>query len=256
MLENSKIIAKHIKHVFWDEPNYKRKTKIDLQNADKFQVEVLNSVSTKGYYLSENYFKKKDVEVMLNTCMDYAKNIKSSDKHLSLPEYGTDRFLHADDNQKLALFFSTYFDDIGNRYLGGYGKRYQSMFERKGKIGKVSSSDIPHFDDWKKRFKIFLYLNDVDDKNCPFVIFENSYNYYEGRRFKELEYVLGEKKSSFGTLCHIEELMLLKNPKIKKITIKAKAGSVIFVDTRFIHCGSASVKGKQRYLLGSYFDIR
>ena len=130
------------------------------------------------------------------------------------------------------------------------------MFERKGGVDKVSSADVPHFDDWRKRFKIFLLLNNVEKENCPFVIYENSLRSYKGRRFKEIEYVLGGKSSAYGNLCPNEERHLLAETDVSMVTLTANSGTVIFVDTRFVHKGTPSKDGSQRLLLGSYYDIR
>ncbi|MCG7490432.1 hypothetical protein MHN79_13125 [Vibrio sp. Of14-4] len=250
-------ILKHAKHSFWDEPRYIKNTKIDFEGRDEFQKNVLEAVNEKGYYLASEYFDKETTQIMLDAAKKHSGKTAQDDKlHLSFPDYGVERYLAADRRNELSPFFCEYFDEIGASYLGGHGTRYQSMFEVKGTIGKRSSADIPHFDDWRKRFKIFLYLNDVGKENCPFVIYENSYSRDPARKHKELEYVLSGKNGSYGHLCSNEELKLLENPRVTKISVEAKAGSVIFVDTRFIHRGTASIKGDNRLLLGSYFDLR
>ena len=204
----------------------------------------------------KDYFDSEALASMRNVALKKEKLLIGTDIHISFPDFGVDRYLKFDEFNEFLGFFNQYFDDIGKSYLGGLGVRYQSMFERKGSPSKKSSADIPHFDDWKKIFKIFLYLNDVTDANCPFVVYENSLTEYVGRKYKEIEYVLGGKLTAYGHLCENEENTLLSNEKVRKIKITGKAGTVIFVDTRFVHKGTASLDGSQRYLLGSYFDIR
>lgn len=252
----AKILLKTVKHLFFDEPRYRAKSRIRLDGADRFQTSVLKSVERKGYFIAKNVFDRKTIAKMKRASLSFAEDNRGKSSNIFLPEFGVDRHLCADSRPETAAFFSDYFDDIGRRYVGGKGVRYQSMFEKKGSLGRISSADIPHFDDWKKRFKIFLYLNNVTDANCPFVVYENSYKRNLARKAKEIEYVIGGREGSFGHLCSNEEKKLLSDASVKRVTLTASSGSVIFVDTRFVHCGTPSKAGKERLLLASYFDIR
>ncbi len=165
--------------------------------------------------------------------------------------------MQIDHEDSLAAFFNDYFFDIAKRYLGNAKtKRYQNMYEIKGMAKKKSIADDPHFDDWKKRFKIFLYLNDVHKNNCPFCIYEKSYKTNRKRFIKELEYVLGGRDGSHGYLSPPEIEELLSDKTVQKKIITGSAGTLIFVDTRFVHSGSSSSDGSQRMMLGSYFDLK
>lgn len=255
-MNTTKIIAKSLKHLLWDEPRYRRASRVDLSGTDAFQADVLKSVETKGFYLAKNYFDQDVVEQMRHVAESWPNQIKGTESHLSFPESRVERYLHADSLDGLSPFFCEYFDQIGTRYLGGNGIRYQSMYEEKGALGKMSVADIPHFDDWKKRFKIFLYLNDVTPANCPFVVYECSYRRDITRKAKEMEYVTAGRRGSYGHLCDREVQKLLDTNGVERVSMEADAGTVIFVDTRFIHSGTPSVDGSYRQLLGSYFDIR
>ena len=251
-----KEVIKIIKHQYIDKPRYFKKAKISLKGLDNLQKDIISRVNSHGFYILEDYFDSEIITRMREAALEHEKSLINSDSHLSFPDFGVERYLNFDEVDGCSEFFNQYFDDIGKNYLGGLGTRYQSMFERKGAPSKKSSADVPHFDDWKKRFKIFLYLNDVTDANCPFVVYENSITGYIGRKYKEIEYVLGRKLSAYGHLCENEEKLLLSNEKVRKVKIAGKAGTVIFVDTRYVHKGTASLDGSQRYLLGSYYDIR
>jgi hypothetical protein len=251
-----KEVIKLLKHLYFDKPRYLKRAAIRYEGLDNLQKDIISEVNSKGYYILEDYFDSEVIANMKLVALEREKSLIDSDAHLSFPDFGVERYLKFDDFEEYSGFFSQYFDHIGKNYLGGLGVRYQSMFERKGAPSKKSSADIPHFDDWKKRFKIFLYLNDVTDANCPFVVYENSLTEYVGRKYKEIEYVLGGKLSAYGHLCENEDNALLSNEKVRKVKITGKAGTVIFVDTRFVHKGTASLDGSQRYLLGSYYDIR
>ena len=251
-----KEVIKIIKHQYIDKPRYFKKAKISLKGLDNLQKDIISRVNSHGFYILEDYFDLEIITRMREAALEHEKSLINSDSHLSFPDFGVERYLNFDEVDGCSEFFNQYFDDIGKNYFGGLGTRYQSMFERKGAPFKKSSADVPHFDDWKKRFKIFLYLNDVTDANCPFVVYENSITGYIGRKYKEIEYVLGGKLSAYGHLCKNEEKLMLSNEKVRKVKITGKAGTVIFVDTRYVHKGTASLDGSQRYLLGSYFDIR
>lgn len=255
-MNTPKIIAKSLKYLLWDGPRYRWSSKIDTRGTDAFQAEVLQSVETRGFYLAENYFSADEVKTMRAAAEAMAKETAGKEDHIAFPEFAVNRFRKADRVPELSPFFCEYFDQIGTRYLGGNGVRYQSMYEEKGALGITSVADVPHFDDWKKRFKIFLYLNDVTDANCPFVVYENSYSRTIQRKAKEIEYVIAGRRGAYGYLCEHEVRKLLETEGIQKRSIEAGAGSVIFVDTRFVHHGTPSVDGHKRHLLGSYFDIR
>lgn len=252
----AKILLKTAKHLFFDEPRYLAKSKIRFGGADRFQTSVLKSVERQGYFIAENFFDQKTTTKMKDASLLFAEETRGKGSNIFFPNFGVDRYLGVDAKPETATFFSDYFDDIGRRYVGGRGVRYQSMFEKKGSLGRISSADIPHFDDWKKRFKIFLYLNDVTGANCPFVVYENSYQRNLARKAKEIEYVISAREGSYGHLCPNEETKLLGDASVKRVTLTANSGSVIFVDTRFVHCGTPSQAGQERLLLASYFDIR
>ena len=245
-----------LKHHYFDKPRYFRRTAIRYEGLDDLQEEIISEVNSKGYYILKEFFSSEVVANMRLMALEREKSLIGSERHISNPDFGVDRYLRFDEFNEYSEFFNEYFDQIGKNYFGGLGVRFQSMFERKGAPSKKSSADVPHFDDWRKRFKIFLYLNDVTDANCPFVVYENSLTEYVGRKYKEIEYVLGRKLSAYGHLCENEERALLANKNVQKVKITGKAGTIIFVDTRFVHKGTASLDGSQRYLLGSYYDMR
>tara|TARA_R110002096_G_scaffold94635_6_gene212922 strand:- start:19465 stop:20253 length:789 start_codon:yes stop_codon:yes gene_type:complete len=175
-------------------------------------------------------------------------------------EFGVARLMHADTLSSAAnkLFFNNEFiNSLAKKIVSEKVISYQRMIEYRTGPGLVSGADNWHFDDWKHRFKAFLYLTDVDELSCPFVCIKGTHKYVseEWRLRKEFEYDFYGKNGSYGYFQQHEIDNLSKRYKWKPQVFTAKAGTLIMVDTRILHKGTPS-KGKERFLLANYFDVR
>ena len=80
------------------------KSGLRFEGLDAFQQNVLTTVDTKGFHVEECYFGADTVSEMLKTALDFEKSVLNSDKHLSFPSDGVERYLEADNEIGLSPF--------------------------------------------------------------------------------------------------------------------------------------------------------
>lgn len=228
-----------------------------IKSLDDQYKNVLHDIEIKGFHVINNFLPEK----IINKINDELNEIQNSnyENKVSFQSYGVNRYLKIDkysDTAREHFFNNEFINKISKLYVSNNVKQYQKMYEIKGGEGLSSVSDIFHFDDWKKRFKAFLYLNDVDENNCPFTILPFSYqkNFYRLR--KELEYSVFGKKGAYGYYLNHEIDFLTKKYDLNPVSIKGNKGTLILTDTRFLHKGTPSIGNNFRHLLAAYFDLR
>ena len=116
-----------------------------------------------------------------------------------------------------------------------------------------------HVDSVKKQFKVFLFLNDVDECNGAFEYLPNSFTLWTKfkmtiayKYFHIKDFLPGKKKNR--AYQSIDDTYVdLISPKLggaKKVL--CKAGTIMLVDTTMIHRASPCLSG-ERYALTAYF---
>lgn len=240
-----------LKYLFYERPRYFLFSRI-TKSGDHFIDKCVEELNIYGVSVHDGMIADDICDAIL-------KELKEQFPTEQLPfENGFERFEHIDKLSEKANhhFFNELFDQIARSYVGKKCVRYKSMYEVKGFVGNSDGADDWHFDDWKKRFKVFLYLVDVDDDNCPFSIVPQSRSLNILRVFKELAYVVFFKSGSYGIYSKLEAKRFFEAYDLTPVTLSRKKGTVILVDTRNIHKGNVSLSGRQRFMLGSYYDIR
>jgi len=171
--------------------------------------------------------------------------------------YGVYRLMNADRlNPAVRDFFEDPFIlSLARAYTSCRAVSYQRMAELRPDIGHVSSADINHIDDWRIRFKAFLYLTDVGPEQAPFVYLRKSQRPASWRFPKEFEYFRDGHKGSFGSIPDEELAVIQEKHHYEEVVCVGQAGTLILTDTRGIHRGTPLVQGK-RILLANYFDVR
>ncbi|MBX2861800.1 MAG: phytanoyl-CoA dioxygenase family protein [Vampirovibrio sp.] len=101
-----------------------------------------------------------------------------------------------------------------------------------------------HVDGYKKEFKSFLYLDDVDDTNGPFTYIRGSHKRHGTRMKRQLQ---GLKDGSSTGLSRDDLKHLLHN----EVQLTGKAGTLILADVRGFHYGSPQ-KTNARSVLVNY----
>lgn len=253
------VIVKIFKHYSYERYMYRLKTRKTI--SDNKQInKIVSEIEDKGICVLNNYIEKKLINKIKLEISESLKN-KNIIKKLQIYDFndqGIKRYLSADKLSKTAnkLFYNSFFDEIAKHYVSKNVVAYQKMYEIKGSEGKFATTDIFHFDDWRKRFKVFLYLNDVGINNCPFCYIPKSIKSDKKRILKEFEYVALGKSGSYGYYLNHEMENLKKRKNYSEITVTGEAGTVILVDTRGLHKGNPSIFGNKRELLASYYDLR
>jgi hypothetical protein len=184
----------------------------------------------------------------------------SKTKFHYLPEYGVTRILEADILSSVALeFFNNQFiHDIAKKFVSPNAFSYQNMIELRSGDNSKSKADGKHFDDWRQRFKAFLYLNDVSIENAPFRYFPGSHlgkGWFLRRLISEHEYFRFGRSGKFGYFTNDEFSKFEHKLAYPEKVCCGSAGTLILVDTRGLHSGTPLLSGK-RLMLASYFDVR
>lgn len=111
---------------------------------------------------------------------------------------------------------------------------------------RVDSSEAPHWDDWRVRFKVFIYLTDVTEDTAPTIYMRGSIQGVPWRLEKDFASVFLPIASAGGSWWPVEQLGL------EKVTCTGKAGSALLFDALGIHAGSQLRKGKRIMLMSMY----
>jgi len=224
----------------------------------------LKTLEKDGIVVLPDFFSKEVVakinDEIKTTMFDlYEDKYTGENKNYRFEEFGVYRLLEID---KLSPTSKQFFElDIVNELAKAFVSKevvsYQRMAELKPSVGHFSVADNWHFDDWKHRFKAFLYLNDVSDDEAPFVYLKGSHNpNIKWRERKEKEYYLyGKNQGSYGYFCPAEVDYIAKKYNHEEIVCNAKAGSVVIADTRGLHRGSV-LRDNHRLVLVNFFDVR
>lgn len=149
-----------------------------------------------------------------------------------------------------ALFDHAVIESLAKAYVGPNAHSYQRMGELRPDPKRVSIADHPHIDDWKMRFKSFLYLTDVGPENAPFTYFVGSHKDAPWRRTVEARYY--RTGSNGGYLNEHERTFVPQMYEERVFT--APAGTLILADLRGLHRGTPLASGK-RITLVNYFGI-
>ncbi len=149
-----------------------------------------------------------------------------------------------------AMFDHPGLASLARAYVAPNVESYQRMGELRPDPKRVSIADHPHIDDWKMRFKSFLYLTDVGPGQAPFTYFLGSHRDAPWRRTVEARYY---RTGSNGGYLNGRERQFVPQLYGEKI-FTAPAGTLILADLRGLHRGTPLVSGK-RITLVNYFGV-
>lgn len=235
---------------------------IDQGSLEPKYKDYYNTLENDGILIIPDYKSKIFCDKILKELSQEKKSLQNG--NISKPNYitsksdGMYRLLKCDEEFSLTKEF---FDDqfiisIAKSFCGKDSFIYQKMFElRKGK--NTESAGKLHFDDWKHRFKAFLYLNDVNMNNSPFVYVKKSHNpkgWYFERFIKEYNYYLYGKKGEYGEYSENKKQYILKKYSFKETFATGKKGTLVLFDGRGLHRGE-TLKNSERNILASYFTV-
>jgi len=218
-----------------------------VEELNKFGISILE-----GYELNPERLRKEAEEYLDKMKLG---SLKLNSNYPRCETTGVYRIFDSENIAGLKRFFDDDFIlDVARAYVSKDVVSYQRMTEGRYALGKKGGADDVHFDDWRKRFKAFLYLSDVGENGAPFVYYPGSHE--GGWRYpKEVDYLKLGKDGEYGYFTDSEVEDISSKYECDKKVCVAKAGTLIFVDTRGLHSGTTP-KMEGRTMLANYFDVR
>lgn len=241
-------------------PSVKRKY-YDRYRTDPTRAPLRNEMETMmrdGFVVLPGFFDKPTIDAFVREVDPFMKQVQDgtftgTNKTYRTPEAGMYRLLQLDTIcPATKVFFDHHvINAMAEAYVSAGVKSYQRMAELRPHPRAVSNSDHPHIDDWRMRFKAFLYLNDIGKEQAPFTYFRGSHRDAPWRRTVETRYYL--EGSDGGYLTENERKAAL--PQYEEVVCTGSAGTLILADLRGLHRGTPLVSGR-RLMLVNYFDVR
>ena len=253
-LKNNKLYFNLIKRRY----NYYTSYTNEVPNEYK---DVFNTLVKDGVVTIPNFISNDVIDQILietdESLNRVIKNDYDDTKHFYFPNYG---IYQVHECEKISPASNLFFQhDMINKIAAAYVWKnvssYQKMIEVRPDPGRESVSDVFHFDDWRHRFKAFLYLTDVNENHAPFVYLKGSHIPGKWRERKEYEYYRDGKIGSYGSFFMQEVNHLKSTHNFQETMCLGKKGTLILTDTRGLHKGTPLVSGK-RILLANFFGQR
>ncbi len=152
-----------------------------------------------------------------------------------------------------SLFFDNEpINNLAEAYVCRDVRSYITMLEMRKPAMELSDEMLPHFDDWRHRFKALLYLTDVDLPQGPFVYFAGSHRQAPWRFEEEFDYEIHHRNGKQGALVPGQARALCRDHGYEETVITGRAGTLILFDARGLHNAKQTFRG-ERIILGNYF---
>lgn len=212
---------------------------------------LLNSLKKNGYFLIPNFLPKNEcsdlIKIIDKFIENYPNYIWRDDANSDNRIFGAEN-ISIDTKKKLKNFIN-YSHEIGEKYIKQKIDLFMVMANRTVfKNNNIGSGAGWHKDSYSNQYKSILYLNDVNSENGPFQIIKDS-----NKNIFMLNLFLKLKNKFPNTRFSEQEVsILMKNKKNKITEITAKAGTLILVDTSYLHRGKP-LENNSRYALTNYF---
>lgn len=233
--------------------HFKEKKTLESFEDKGFELlqSYLNTLKKKGFVKIPNFLSQemcnKIINIIEKFMNDYPNLTWKDQMNSDTRIFGAENI-----SSELTSILKNFIDlskKVGERYLKQKIGLYMIMANRtKFTKNNLGSGNGWHKDSYSKQFKSILYLKDVNDNNGPFQLIENS-----NKNIFMLKLFLKLKDKFPNTRFSEKEIsMLLTDRKNKIVNIKGKAGTLILVDTSYLHRGKP-LKENCRYALTSYF---
>lgn len=246
IIEN--IIQMSQNRVEFEQTRFKYK---EFFEKDNNKENIVNQLKIKGFYVIENYYNKELCKELISEIENIQEKYRNTE-FLQIDNQNSDHRLFGAENASKLIreFYSDEFLlDIGSRYLGCKLLNSNTLATKLVyKPNNIGSGGGWHVDSHHFQFKAIIYLSDVDEGNGPFQIIQNSHR--SGNVLRNI------KTMDIDTLT-----TRYKDGQVKKvidenpdnlITLTAKAGTLILVDTSAIHRGKP-IETCTRYTLFNYY---
>ncbi len=222
--------------------------------------DIIEALQRDGVCVLPGYLDRRLCEAMLTEYEPYMKQVvdKTFDGIFNAkPEYGPYRIGEADKYSPTArqhFFADPTILSVAHAFVAPSAVSYRRELDFKVHAALFSQSDIAHFDDWRHRFKAFLYLTDVTELNGPFVYYAKTHHQERWKERYNLEYEIDGQGGRYGHFFPQEMRALVARHGFEERVCTGPAGTLIFADFRGIHRGTVIVEGR-RVLLNNTFGI-
>ncbi|TNE54222.1 MAG: hypothetical protein EP338_08645 [Bacteroidetes bacterium] len=238
-----------------------RQIKSLKQNLDHPNPEyrkILQTVDKDGICIVENFMPKEECDRLIKD-LDVAFNQIKEGTFDGMHQYNHEKLIRIGDLNDYVestniFFHNPMFDEIAKAYVDPKAYSYRREAELRDNVNEFQQADIPHIDDWRLRFKFFLYLTDVGPENAPFVYYKGTHKDEPWKYRKNFEYERDGQDGAYGHYHPQEMRALSKKIKLEPTVCTGKAGTLIIGDFRGIHNGSP-LKAGRRILLNSTYGI-
>jgi hypothetical protein len=233
-----------------------RSLKPDLNHPE--HREVLEELDREGIAVIPGFFSKEDCDRILAELDGIYDQVKAGTFGGKF-QYNHEKLIRTIETDTVAETTKQFFqhpvlDQIAKAYIDPKAYAYRRESELRDTVNEVQQADTYHFDDWRMRFKFFLYLTDVEQENAPFTYLTRTHKSFKGRRKKDLEYERDGETGAYGHF-HPQEVREVRRHLdcAEKVCI-AKAGTLIIADFRGLHKGTP-LKSGRRVLLNATYGI-
>lgn len=212
---------------------------------------IIYILKTYGICILDDYYSQETVDILIKEYHKIFEEQKSKIEILDKEDCSNDeRIFHA---QKYSEYIKNNFSD--NNLFNNIAQKYTNKRLNKKTLinkvvyedGKIKNSGAGwHRDNHNCQFKVIMYLSDVNEKNGPFQFMTNSSK-------KHIGYP-PPRTANYNTRFHdktVEELVE-KNKNCNIHNIVGKKGTIVIVDTTYIHRGKIIEEG-ERYAMTEYF---
>jgi NAD(P)-dependent dehydrogenase (short-subunit alcohol dehydrogenase family) len=176
---------------------------------------------------------------------------------LCLLEGGPYRVGHAErysETARKAFYENEFIRNVAEAFVSKKVVSYRREIDLKVDVGRFLDDHLPHFDDWRHRFKAFLYLHDVTEKQAPFGYYEGSHKMGPWKERYAREFEADGEEGRYGNFFPREMRRLLREEGFKERICTGPAGTLILADFRGIHKGTMLHEGR-RVMLNNCFEI-
>ncbi len=218
--------------------------------------EVFDEISENGFKVIESFMDPSTVSDMLEEVEAAYQNVKEANH--------ADYFSHSRGHERIgnipdhapstkAFYENEFIWRLARAYVTKDVLAYRQEADFKYEPGRDYQANTAHFDDWRHRFKAFLFLHDVGEENAPMTFFQNSHKGAWRDKY-EVEFTTGMESGRYGHFFPQEMAMLERDHGIKPVRLTATAGTLFLGDFRGIHQGTRLISGK-RVLLNCTFGL-
>ena len=234
-----------------------REFKVSYSLTDR--PDLLDKLVEDGIVLIKNYLSKEICEKIILELQETANQIlngkpKETDGIAHLPEKAF-RIAFVDKISPTAnekFFEDKMISELAQAYITKKAFSYRREADYKTEAGHFLQSDLPHFDDWRHKFKAFLYLTDVGEENAPFAYYKGSHQQLPWRYRYNVEFEMDGQNGRFGHFFPQEMRKIQQDQNFEELVCLGEAGTLILADFRGIHRGTSLMRG-QRIMLNNTF---